>query len=87
MNVGWIELLVGLLVLVLFLVLVAGAVVAAIWYSRRGVSAPREPRMPPPGALTTQEDALETVRRRYARGEITREEYLEIRQELMNDRV
>jgi len=83
-NVGTVELLVGLLVLVFFLVLVAGAVAAAIWYSRRGVTAPREPGMPPPGALTTKEDALETLRRRYAAGDITREEYLQIREDLLD---
>lgn len=84
MNIGIVELVIGLLVLIFFLVLVAGAVVAAIWYSRRRGSTPREPGMSPPGALTTQKDALETVRRRYARGEITREEYLQIREDLLD---
>jgi putative membrane protein len=86
MAVGWIELLVGLLVLMLFLVLAAGAVVVAIWYARRGEggSGIGGPPVPSPGVLATDEDALEILRRRYARGEITREEYLQIRQDLMD---
>jgi putative membrane protein len=72
-------LLIGLFLLLLFLILVGGLVAVVIWLARSGrggqMGSPRAP-------LPDQEDALEILRRRYARGEISREEFETMRDDL-----
>jgi uncharacterized membrane protein len=75
-----------LLVLVfmfIFVVLVIAAVVVAAWALGRsgilGGTAPERVVEPRPGPT---DDALDIVRRRYARDEITKEEYERLRQDL-----
>jgi putative membrane protein len=74
-------LLIGFVVLVLFLLLIGGGVAAVVWFvaqgSRGSIQAGRqEPRRE--GA------ALEILRQRYARGEIDREEFQRMREELQS---
>jgi putative membrane protein len=71
----------GLIFLVLFLVLIGGLIVGGIWLVGRGVGAGGLNLGPRMGAST--EDPLEILRRRYARGEITSEEYQSMREDLM----
>jgi len=61
------------LALVLFILLVAALVVLAISVARIAL---RKPAVTAPSAAGTADDALATLRMRYARGEIGREEYL-----------
>ncbi|MCL7452413.1 MAG: SHOCT domain-containing protein [Anaerolineae bacterium] len=76
MGGGW---LVGLIVLVLFLVLVGGGIAAVVWFVGQGS---RGPSQRPPYEEAGKDEALETLRRRYAAGEIDREEYERMREEL-----
>jgi putative membrane protein len=66
---GW---LIGLFVLLIFLLLLGGLIAFIVWLARSGgrgeLNRPRTPS-------GDQEDALEILRRRYARGEISREEF------------
>jgi putative membrane protein len=72
-------LLVGLIVLVLLLVLVGGGIAAVVWFVGQGS---RGPSQRPPSEAIGQDPALETLRRRYAAGEIDREEFERMREEL-----
>jgi putative membrane protein len=71
----------GLIFLVLFLVLLGALIVGAIWLVSRGSGSggfnlgQQDPR--------AKADPLEILRQRYARGEITREEYQAMREDLM----
>ena len=71
----------GLIFLVLFLVLIGGLIVGGIWLVGRGSGTEGLNLGSRTGTAT--EDALEILRRRYARGEITREEYQSMREDLM----
>jgi putative membrane protein len=67
--------LIGFLVLLFFLVLLGAGAVVVVLVARQGSGgADRGPGW--------QADALEILRRRYARGEITREEFLAMRDDL-----
>ena len=72
---GWV---IGLVVLVLFLVLFAIVIVGGIWLISRSSSSSKM-HMHPRG-----EDPLEILRQRYAKGEITREEYQSMREDMKN---
>jgi len=73
----------GLIFLVLLIVVIVGLVAGGIRLAGRGdlgnVLNSGWRTEPPPG-----DEPLEILRRRYARGEISREEYEAIRQDLMN---
>ncbi len=74
MFLGWVFLL-------LFLVLIGSVLGGGIWLlSRSGSSGPVRTQQ---SRETPGEDPLEILRRRYARGEITREEYQSMREDLM----
>jgi len=75
MGGGWF---IGLLVLLLFVLLIGGAVVAVVWFARQGSPGGTRTFAGPP----REEEALEILRRRYARGEITREEFERMREEV-----
>lgn len=71
---------IGLIVLVLFLVLIGGLIVGGIWLVSRGTGS---------GGLnfgqgteSSREGPLDILKQRYARGEITREEYESMREDL-----
>jgi len=66
----------GLMMFLSWLLVVAGVVFVA-WFFARLARASRQEQAPPP-----REDALEVLRKRYARGEISREQYQEIRRDL-----
>lgn len=71
---------IGLIVLVLFLILIGAMVLGGVLLVSRGtgsggVNFGR-------GTEPSREDPLEILRRRYARGEITREEYAAMREDL-----
>lgn len=68
-NLGWIGMIVSL---VLNLAVVIGIVVLVVWAIRR-FSAPAAARLTPTGSA-----AQEILQARYARGEITREQYQEM---------
>jgi putative membrane protein len=72
-------LLTGLLVLILLVLVIGGAAAAVVWFARQGSG--RQ------GAgqgqdSRTGDDALEILRQRYARGEIDREEFERMREEI-----
>jgi putative membrane protein len=75
-GVGWLTV---LIVLILFLLLIGGAVAAVIWFARQGSSGGSTGQRQGP---RTEDEPLEILRRRYARGEIDREEFERMREEL-----
>ncbi|MEJ2735401.1 MAG: SHOCT domain-containing protein [Anaerolineae bacterium] len=75
-GVGWLTV---LIVLILFLLLIGGAVAAVIWFARQGSGGRSMGQGQGPRA---GDDALEILRRRYARGEIDREEFQRMREDL-----
>jgi putative membrane protein len=77
---GWFWIIGGLIVLALFVALVVVLIVIGVSGGRRHEGSPTSQ----PGQTTAREseDALEILRRRYARGEITREEYQAMRDDL-----
>ena len=66
------------LMMFLFWILVVVGVVFLAWFL---ASVGRRAQLPPPSA-PGQETALEVLRKRYARGEISREQYQEMKREL-----
>jgi putative membrane protein len=76
MGGGW---LIWLIVLALFLLLVGGGIAVVVWF----VSQSSQGSGKGPGQGPRQEgEALEILRQRYARGEIDREEFQRMREEL-----
>jgi putative membrane protein len=78
---GWIWIILGAIALILFVALVVGLIVYAVSSSGRNRGTYYTPQ---PGQETAggPEDPLEILRQRYARGEITREEYQAMREDL-----
>ena len=74
MMMGNVGLLIVLVVL-FFLVVVVAGVGVVVWFASQRSGANVASRQP-------EEDVVEILRRRYARGEITREEYDKMRQDL-----
>ena len=77
---AWIGAFVLVIVLVLLVLLIGGAVVAVVWFARRGSGGLNLGQQQETFA---GEDPLEVLRRRYARGEISREEYQAMREDLL----
>ena len=73
---GWF---VSWIALVLFVLLIGGVVVAVVWFARQGYGGLSQANRQGPGE---ESDALEILRHRYARGEIGREEFERIRDDL-----
>lgn len=63
----------------LFIVL---AVVAAVWFYQEEMQGPADNTQPRIEQNTRHPDALELLKERYARGEISRQEYLEKERDL-----
>jgi putative membrane protein len=78
MGGGWIT---GLVFLLLFLVLIGGLAAVVVWLIARQPSTGSTGQQKQPA---TREDSLEILRQRYARGEISREEYQTIREDLQS---
>jgi putative membrane protein len=79
MMLGGGGMLVGLIILVLFLLLVGGGIAAVVWFVGQGSrDASHGQRQEP----RRESEALEILRRRYAAGEIDREEFQRMREEL-----
>jgi putative membrane protein len=68
-----------LIVLVLFLLLVGGGIAAAVWFARQGSHGMSQGYRQEP---SQRNEALGILRERYARGEIDREEFERMRDEL-----
>ena len=67
---------IGIEVLVLVVLLLGGLIIGGNWYARRNLGASEDrPR-------NRDEEVLEIVRQRYARGEITKEVYDSMRKHL-----
>ena len=67
--------------LILLVLLVGGGIAAFVWFVTRG----SQPSGSGPGKVTVRESpALETLRQRYARGEISRDEFQRMREELQS---
>jgi putative membrane protein len=72
-------LLIGLIVLVLFILLIGGGIAAVVWFIGQGShSMGQRSRQDP----RRENEALEILRQRYARGEMDREEFQRMREEL-----
>jgi putative membrane protein len=71
-------LVIGLLVLVLLLLVIGGGIAAVVWFTGQGSQGTR-PRSTGP---QREDKALAILRQRYARGEIDREEFERMREEL-----
>lgn len=76
----------GILFLLFWVALIAGAV-GLIWWLARGSTgqggiAAAMPTPAPSSALTTRETPLDTVKMRYAKGEITQDEFERMKREL-----
>jgi putative membrane protein len=76
MGAGWVT---GLVFLLLFVLLIGGLAAVAVWAFTRQSGTPSASRQQLPSG---DEDSLELLRRRYARGEISREEFLAMREDL-----
>lgn len=66
---GWM-----LLGVIFWILLIAGAVLLVVWAVQKAAGS---------GAGRTEESALEILRKRYARGEISKEEFEEKKRDLM----
>lgn len=78
-GIGWAEL---ICVGAVGLVLLAGLIAFVIWLL---TSASSRSRTSIGGGTTPPKTAMEILKERYARGEITREEYLEMREHLREE--
>ncbi|MCL7453084.1 MAG: SHOCT domain-containing protein [Anaerolineae bacterium] len=72
-------LLIGLVVLVLVVLLIGGGIAAVVWFVGQSSRSPREGSGQEP---RRESEALEILRQRYARGEIDREEFERMREEI-----
>lgn len=69
-NLWW-----GALMMVFWVLVIAGIVALVVWAIRE--------KQPSPTGRVRESEALEILKQRYARGEITREEYERMRQDLL----
>jgi putative membrane protein len=76
MGGGW---LIGLVVLVLFLLLVGGGVAVVVWFVVQGSRGSSQMGRQ---ESRRESEALEILRQRYARGELDREEFQRMREDL-----
>lgn len=72
---------IGLFVLLLFLLLLVGLVVGGAWLLRQG-SGPNVRGISTTPSAREDDDVSEILRRRYAQGEINRDEYERMREDL-----
>lgn len=72
-------LLIGLVVLVVFLLLIGGVIAAAVWFGAQGTRGSGQGHGQKP---RYESEALEILRQRYAAGEIEREEYERMKEEI-----
>ncbi len=70
MNLGLISLIVGLIII---FIIIIGLVVLVVWAARRTSS---------PGGAARPQTARDVLELRYARGEITREQYQQMKEDL-----
>jgi len=75
MGGGW---LIGLLVLVLLLLVIGGGIAAVVWFIGQGSQGTGRR----PTSSQREDEALAILRQRYARGEIDREEFERMREEI-----
>jgi putative membrane protein len=78
MGAGWLGMLLGGLLLILFWV----AVIALAFYAIRRIAHSGQTSGVSGNRSIHEEDALEILKQRYARGEISREQYQEMKQDL-----
>ena len=72
-----------IVILFMFIVLVAAAVAVGVWaLSRSGILGGTAPERTAEPVPQPEDDALDIARRRYASGEITRDEYEALRRDL-----
>jgi len=72
---GWWGAAMGILMLLFWALIIGGVVLLILWIVR-------QERPPATGSRTGGERALDILRERYARGELTREQYEQMRQDL-----
>jgi putative membrane protein len=63
-----------------WLIVILAAVFLAVWFSRQGTGGATGQQ--PPGPPSRRDTPLEIAQRRYAAGEISREEYEQLRRDL-----
>lgn len=78
MGGGW---LIGLVVLVVLVLLVGGGVAVVVWFVVRGSHGSSQMTRQEP---RRESEALEILRQRYARGELDREEFQRMREDLQS---
>jgi putative membrane protein len=70
-GMGWIGMILGF---IFFIAIIAGIILFIVWIVKRTIHSQIEPK--------TESKALETLKERYAKGEITKEQYEEINKDL-----
>jgi putative membrane protein len=70
---------VWLIFLILLVLVIGGAAAAVVWFARQGFGGATVDQRPAP---QTGGDALEILRQRYARGEISQQEFQRMREEI-----
>jgi putative membrane protein len=70
----------GFVLLVVFVLVVIGIVVAIVWLARQNAGSPMNKTTY--SSHTSQNDALDILKRRYASGEITKDQYEEMKKDI-----
>jgi putative membrane protein len=77
----WWMWLIGVLVMFLFW----GGLIALIFFAIRSIVQPKKSGHEQPASFKQRENPLEVLKERYARGEINRQEYMEMKRDLEGD--
>ena len=72
-GMGWIGMILGF---IFFIAIIVGIILFIVWLVKRTTHSVSEPKI--------ESRALESLKERYAKGEITKEQYTEIRKDLLS---
>lgn len=70
-GMGWVGMILGF---IFFIAIIAGIILLIVWLVKRTTQLPSE--------LKTESKALETLKERYAKGEISKEQYEQIKKDI-----
>lgn len=72
-SIGWIGMILGI---IFFIAIIVGVILLIVWIVKRTTHSTTEPK--------TDIKALEVLKERYAKGEITKEQYEDIKKDLLD---